>query len=186
MRVIFDAGRQRWKLWFAVPLLFLCGVGLAFVGVFFFTSYGLDPVDGGVLKPFWLRALLGGLHAGGGVALMIFTPLYLQCYVTRIEVDGGDRFRVSIAGIGRGPEIRVGDVVRAGFNDGIAHTGGISVNAPWYSLRLRGRRLPLIIDLQGDFKDAHAVDRLMAGRPAPPAVIETPARKPRDNRRRRR
>ncbi|HEV3051131.1 MAG TPA: hypothetical protein VGX50_12530, partial [Longimicrobium sp.] len=59
------------------------------------------------------------------------------------------------------------DVVRAGFNDGISHAGGISVNAPWYSLRLRGRRFPLIIDLQGDFLDQRAVDRLLDGEPAP-------------------
>lgn len=185
MRVIFDAAGQRWKVWFAVPLLFLCGVGFAFVGVFFYTSYGLDPIDGGVLKPLITRVLLGGLHAGGGMALMIFTLLYLQCYVTRIEVDGGDTFRVSIAGAGRGPTIRARDVVGAGFNDGVAHAGGIAVNAPWYTLRLRGRRLPLIVDLQGDFRDPRAVDRLMAGQPAP-AAVEKPARKPRDNRGRRR
>jgi len=42
----------------------------------------------------------------------------------------------------------------------------MSVNAPWTSLRLQGRHLPLIIDEQGDFHDEAALRQLAAGRTA--------------------
>jgi hypothetical protein len=119
-----------------------------------------------VLKPLATRLLVGLGFGGSGLAIIAGILLYLQCYVFRIERDEDTgEFRVALAGLRL--TIRAEEVVRAGFNDGVSHAGSISVNAPWYSLRLRGRRLPLIIDLQGDFLDQRAVDRLLDGSPAP-------------------
>ena len=168
MRTIFDAGRQRWKIWFAVLISLLCGGVLIWLGGYTLQSYGLEPVDGGVLKPLVSRILLGGAFALFGAAIVAGILVYLWCYVTRIEVDdAGDGFHIAVAGTRRRLSIQPGDVVRAGFHEGRSHAGGISVNAPWYSVRLRGRRLPLIVDLQGEFLDEHAVGRLIEGEPAP-------------------
>jgi hypothetical protein len=168
MRTIFDAGPQRWKVWFVLFVCLLTGGGMMWAGGYMLGHYGLMPGDGGVLKPLSTRLLVGGVMAVPGAALIAAIVVYLRCYVTRIEVDdAGSGFRVTVAGR-PGPRtlmIGAGDVVRARYNDGIAHAGGVRVNAPWYSLRLPGRRLPLIIDMQGDFLDDGAVDRLIKGEP---------------------
>lgn len=167
MRTIFQAGRQLKKVWFVVLVSLLCGGVLVWLGGYLFTSYGLEPADGGVLKPLPTRMLMAAGFGGAGLAIIAGILVYLQCYVSHIEGDEAGEFRVAVAGRGRELTVRAEDVVRAGFNDGVAHGNALSVNAPWYSLRLRGRRLPLIVDLQGEFLDERAVDRLLAGEPAP-------------------
>lgn len=163
MRTIFDAGLQRWKVWFLVVILVLCGAGLIAVGGSMLQSYGLAEADG-VLRPLATRILVGGFFALPGAAVVAAMVAYLRCYVTRIEADdAGSGFRVTLAGTGRALSIQPGDVVRVGYNEGISRAGGISVNAPWYGVRLRGRRLPLIVDMQGDFLDRSAVKRLIEG-----------------------
>lgn len=185
MRTIFDAGPQRWKIWFALVISLIAGGALVWLGGWLFQSYGLEPMDGGVLKPLPTRILFGVGFAVPGFAIIAGILLYLRCYVMRIEADdaaGG--FLVTLAWPGRTLVIRPEDVVRVSYSDGISHAGGISVNAPWYSLRLRGHRFPLIVDLQGDFLDQPSVDRLMEGEPIP-AVIVAPSRKPKHKKRRR-
>lgn len=185
MRTIFDAGPQRWKIWFVVFICVVCGGGLIFPGGYLFLNYGLHPDDGGVLKPLMSRILMGGVFAVPGMAIIAAILLYLRCYVTRVELDDAARaYRVALAGPGRTLAFNHDDIARVGYNDGISHTGGISVNAPWYSVRLRGRRFPLIIDVQGDFVDEDAVRRLVQGRwPAP--VHRLPSRKLQGKKRRR-
>lgn len=186
MRVIFDAGPQRWKIWFVVLVCVICGGGLVFAGGYLLLNYGLHPEDGGVLKPLTSRILMGAVLALPGLAIIGAILLYLQLYVARIEEDeAGDAFRVTIAGFGRPLAIHPGDVAGVGYDDGISHAGGMSVNAPWYSLRLRGRRFGLIVDMQGDFLDEHAVDRLLEGQRRQVAAAVPPSRKPVGKKRRR-
>lgn len=174
MRTIFDAGPQRWKIWFVVLICLICGGGMVFAGGYMLLNYGMQPEDGGVLKPLTSRMLMGGVFALPGLAIIAAILLYLQLYVTRIEEDEvGDGFRVTIAGFGPGLTIDRHDLARVRYNDGISHAGGISVNAPWYSLRLRDRRFPLIVDMQGDFLDQNAVERLIDGRPKPAVVARS-------------
>jgi hypothetical protein len=168
MRVIFDAGPQRWKIWFVVLITLACGVALLLMSAYWLRSYGLGPMEGGVLKPLGVRVWGALAWAAPGVAFIAGIVAYVQCYVTRIEVDDdAGAYRVAVAGFGPGLQFGMDRVARTGFNDGISHAGGMSVNAPWYSVRLRGRRLPLIVDLQGDFLDERAVYRLVEGKPAP-------------------
>jgi hypothetical protein len=183
MRTIFDAGPQRWKIWFVVLICVVCGAALVFPGGYLFLNYGLHPDDGGVLKPLMSRILMGAVFVVPGMAIVAAMLLYLRCYVMRIEADeveGG--YRIALAAPGQALTIGHDDITRVGYNEGISHAGGMSVNAPWYSLRLRGRRFPLIIDLHGDFLDQHAVDRLIEGKP-PPAVLLPPRRKPQGKKR---
>lgn len=166
MRVIFDAGPQRWKIWFVGALSLAAGGALLVLGAWLMGTYGTHPNEGGVLKPLATRLLMGTGWAAAGVAIIAGILAYLQCYVTQIQADDAGGYRVTVAGFGGGLRFGTDDVARVGFNDGVSHAGGISVNAPWYSVRLRGRRLPLIVDLQGDFLDELAVDRLIEGEPA--------------------
>jgi hypothetical protein len=178
MGVIFDAGPQRWKIWFVVLICLLCGGFWIFAGGYLFLNYGMHPDNGGVLKPLTSRILMGSVFVLPGAAIIGALLLYLQLYVTRIEEDGVDEsYRVTVAGLGAPRIITPADVAGSGYNEGISHAGGISVNAPWYSLRLRGRRFPLIIDMQGDFHDKDAVDRLMEGKKRGPVVAVRPSRK---------
>ena len=178
MRVVFDVGPQRWKIWFVLLICVICGGGMVFVGGYMLLNYGMHPDDGGVLKPLTSRVLMGGVFALPGFAILAAIGLYLQLYVTRIEEDeAGNGFRVTIAGFGAPRIINPDDVAGAGYNEGISHAGGISVNAPWYSLRLRGRRFPLIVDMQGDFLDEYAVDRLIEGKKRRPLLAARPSRK---------
>ncbi|WP_420125183.1 hypothetical protein [Longimicrobium sp.] len=176
MRVIFDAGPQRWKIWFVLVLSLLGGAMLVWMGGYVLQSYGLDPREGGVLKPLAIRVLFGIGFGVSGIAIIAGILLYLQLYVMRIEEDeASDAFRVTVAGFGRPRTIQLGEVTGMGYNHGMFDAGGVSVNAPWYSLRLRGRRFGLIVDLQGDFHDQQAVERLLAGE-QPPVAERKPTR----------
>jgi hypothetical protein len=178
MRAIFDAGPQRWKIWFVGLISLACGGALVWTGGYIFQSYGLNPLEGGVLKPLTSRILLGGAFAAAGIAIIAGILLYLRCYVTRIEADdAGGGFRVTVAGLRQPLTVSLDHIIRVGYSDGISNAGGISVNAPWYSLRLRGRRFPLIVDLQGDFLDENAVGRLLDGESMPAIVERSPTRK---------
>lgn len=172
MRTIFDAGPQRKMVWFATLVTLVTGAVLIWLGEWLIRTYGLGAAEGGVLKPLAQRILLGGSFAAGGAACIIGILVYLRCYVSRIEADdASDAFRVTVIWpFGwRRRMVGQGDVARASYSNGVF----MNVDAPWYSLRLRGRRFPLIVDVQGDFPDQHALDRLLYGEP--PAVV---ARKP--------
>jgi hypothetical protein len=185
MRTIFNAGWQLKKVWFVAVISLASGIALTWLGAWLFRTYGLEPLDGGVLKPLTTRILLGGWFAAAGLAIIAGILLYLYCYVARIEADdAGPGFRVTLATPGRKLIVNPDDVVRVGYSDGISHAGGISVNAPWYSVRLRGRRFPLIVDMQGDFLDEPAVDRLIEGEP-PPIIERRPGHKIQGRKRRR-
>jgi hypothetical protein len=168
MRTIFDAGPQRKMVWFATLVTLGTGGALIWLGEWLIRTYGLNAAEGGVLKPLAQRILLGGSFVAFGAACIIGILIYLWCYVSRIEADdAGDAFRITVLWPFGWRQRVVGpdDVARASYNIGIF----MNVDAPWSSLRLRGRRLPFIIDEQGDFHDEHAVDRLLYG---PPAAVE--------------
>ena len=175
MRTIFDAGPQRKMVWFATLVTLGTGGALIWLGEWLIRTYGLNAAEGGVLKPLGQRILLGGSFAAAGAACIIGILVYLRCYVSRIEADdAGDAFRVTVLWpFGRGQRM-VGpdDVARASYDDGIF----MNVEAPWHSLRLHGRRLPLIIDDQGSLLDEHALDRLLYGEP-PAGEERNPTRK---------
>ena len=53
-------------------------------------------------------------------------------------------------------------MIESGYHAGrMDNPGGVSVDAPWFSLRLRGRSWPLIVDAQGDFPDPELAARLL-------------------------
>jgi hypothetical protein len=140
------------------------GAFLVWVGWDAFQTYGIRPADGGVLAPFHVRVMLGGGLALLGVALAGGILVYTRCYVARIETSSGSgSYRVSVAGFLRSVvmEIQPEELATADYHDG-RYRG---VDAPWYTVRVRGRRLPLIIDAQGEIVNTAAFQRLLAGQP---------------------
>jgi hypothetical protein len=184
METIFNiGGGRRLVIRLLVPVFFLLmGVPLAGLGGYFLhpaSWEGPDAPDG----PIWLGILFGLAFLLGGIALTIGAFLYGPAYVTRIEVDGEEEaVRFSVAGWVRGRSFTVplDDLVSGRFHD-----GGTMVNAPWTTVRIRGRRLPLIVDAQGD-ADWFRVDDLLERRslarkpvPAPPLPAEKRSKKKR-------
>ena len=58
------------------------------------------------------------------------------------------------------------DIARVRYHHGQLNASSVSVNAPWTTLWLTGRRLPILIDAQGERLDVDAVKRLVRPRRA--------------------
>jgi hypothetical protein len=162
---IYRAGRQLTKLRIISPLCLLCGAGLLWVGWAALHTYGIHPSEGGVLAPFYLRLLLGGFLGALGAFILLGFVAYMQfCYVSRVEVlEGEDRVRIVVAGI-VAPwafEVSAQDLRPVSYHPGI-YTGRISGAAPYLTVHLQNRRLPLIVDLQGEVADGDRLGRLFA------------------------
>lgn len=100
---------------------------------------------------------------GLGLAFALAMEGYRWLYVSALDVSPGGWSRVRVHRGGRprhltfAPGALAAGAVRTGEWEG----NGMSGAAPWVSLRGRGHRLPLLLDLQGDVLDARAFARLM-------------------------
>jgi hypothetical protein len=162
---IYRAGRQLTKLRIISPLCLLCGAGLLWVGWSTLHTYGIHPSEGGVLAPLYLRLLLGGFLGALGAFILLGFVAYMQfCYVSRVDVlEGEDRVRTVVAGI-VAPwafEVSGQDLRPVSYHPGI-YAGRISGAAPYLTVHLKSRRLPLIVDLQGEVTDSDRFGRLFA------------------------
>jgi hypothetical protein len=137
------------------PLFVAMGMGCVWVGWAALTGY--DQQDaGGVAMSWVMRIVVGGLFLGMGLGTVALGCLYGLMYIARLEIDRArDVVRITLAGYvtGRSFTARPSDFVSAKF-----HSSG---SAPWTTVRLHGRKLPLILDEFGRFDDPHAVDRLI-------------------------
>lgn len=114
-------------------------------------TLGLRAADGGVLRPALERYAFGGFMMLMGLAVILGMLIYVRLYVLRIE-KRSDGFSLTTLGVfwprtqsfpaqrfhlkyheGRGDYVRM-------------NAGSLRVNAPWWSLRIDGHRLPYIID----------------------------------------
>lgn len=150
-----------WRL--MAPLCVLCGLALAGLGGAFLFYFGVDDL-GPNMSPLYMRILFGGLFLAMGIGITLGSCIYSACYVSRIQVDREEGLvRFSVAGFVRGWSftVRPDDIVSARFHDGYYRTRRMTVNAPWTTVRLRGRRLPLVVDEHPAFSDWQSVDRLL-------------------------
>jgi hypothetical protein len=168
-RAGWQLAKVRALMWFALA----CGIGALWWGVDLAQHYGLNPGDGGVLAPLsarlaWAMAiwLLGAAFAAG-------MWIYGRCYVARVDYDEqanmlhvyttgllfDQRYAVELAGV------RVGRY-HDGTLDLMPFASPLTVNAPWQAIRLTGRRLPLILDLQGDALEPKLLEKLFYGKTA--------------------
>jgi hypothetical protein len=149
-----------WRL--MAPFCVLCGMGLLWVSWLFLAGPSYE--DGGPGGPLAMRILFGLLFLAMGIGITIGSCIYGPCYVSRVQVDREEGLvRFSVAGFVRGWSltVRPEDIVSARDHDGYYDSGRSVVNAPWTTVRLRGRRLPLIVDQQVAFEDYAALHKLL-------------------------
>jgi hypothetical protein len=160
---VYSAGRQNIKvrmvLWASVAVFAVC----IWQGWSLFHTYGLRAADGGQLASLGVR-LAWGLGLGLlGTLVLAGLATYGRCYVAAIRYDATRQVveldTPRLTGT-RTQVVRASDVTGGHYYAGRLQTAGSSVNAPWTSLRIRGRRLPFILDEQGTVLDAALLTQL--------------------------
>lgn len=138
------------------PLFVAMGLGCVWVGWAALTGY--DTADaGGVPMSLGWRIFVGGVFLAMGLGTTALGCLYGLMYIARLEIDRArDEVRITLAGyvIGRSFTVRPSDFASAKL-----HASRSS--APWTTVWLHGRILPLVLDEFGRFEDPLAVDRLI-------------------------
>jgi hypothetical protein len=166
MTEIFHAGGQLWKvrLWMWISLA-IWAVALWFAWELF-VSYGTRPADGGVLAPLPVRLAWAGTIAGFGFLFVLGMRLYGGLYVANMVFDERSETlhlrTLSFLG-NRDRAFPASAIERGDFHHGFFWAGGVTVDAPWHSLRIRGRRWPFIVDAQGEFLNEPLARRLFGG-----------------------
>jgi hypothetical protein len=149
-QVVYRAGHQVTMVWLVNGLALLCAVGSSWAGVYLAQNYGLEPADGGVLQPLPVRLIMGGTVASLGLSFLGGMLVYARCYVVQIQQVAEDTVQIGLLWPGLEVRVQKADLAGTASHAGVTE-GRIPVNAPWLALRLRGRRLPLIVDEQGDW-----------------------------------
>jgi hypothetical protein len=158
---IFRAGSQETKVRFVMFLSLACAGGALYWSVDLVQHYGLAPADGGALAPLWQRIAWGVGVAALGVSFMAGMWVYGRYYVAEIcRVPDSRRLRLRTVTF-FGSELH--EIDPAEMSVGKRHAGQLTtfdvsnpllvkqhVQAPWRAIHLKGRRWPLILDLQGD------------------------------------
>ena len=158
---LFRAGSQEVKVRFLMLLSLACAGGALYWSVDLVQHYGLAPADGGVLAPLWQRIAWGVSVAALGASFMAGMWVYGRYYIAEIcRVPDSHRLRLRTVTF-FGSELHEIDL--ADMKLGARHAGQLTtfdannpllvkqrVNAPWRGIHLKGRRWPLILDLQGD------------------------------------
>jgi len=153
---IYHAGGQLPKVRFVQSITVATAAAVFWGGVESGMHYGLHPTEGGALAPLAIRALIGGAFFIFGIVVLAGIWAHGECYVTYLAANGDGRsLKIRLAGLFRRRmlEIDLDTVSRPEFRHGEYDSGKLRVNAPWFRLDVAGRRLPLIIDAQGEFLD---------------------------------
>jgi len=87
-------------------------------------------------------------------APMLGMAVYALCYVTRIERADDQTLRIHTL-IGASADVARNKLERTSYHEG-EQRGDVSVHAPWITLRVQGRALPYVIDMQGVIADRSA------------------------------
>jgi len=171
MTLVYDAGWQGKKV--RALTWFLLAVGVLFVWLGFLEPDVLPPPEVETATERLLAsvfAVAAGLATAGGMLL------YGRCYIGRMEMEDDGTLRIRTVGPFGSPEhvLRPGDIVSGVYHDGKLTTRKHRVNAPWLTVRVRGWRLPLILDPQGAVLDAARIEQALGIEPGELAAWELP------------
>jgi hypothetical protein len=158
---IFHAGPQLWKLRFISALSLAMAAVMLWLGAALWADPRSSPAE---------TVLVGALILVVAIGFPLGMWIYGRCYVLAAEVDeAAARLRVTLAGffIPATREMAIADLAGARYHHGQLQTHTAQVDAPWYSIRVRGRRLPLLLDVRGDFLDDARVRTLLLGQQPP-------------------
>jgi hypothetical protein len=159
MKEIYRAGAQAAKVRFAMLLSLGCAVGGAWWGMVLLQTPARNAADDGTL---W-----GPIVAGLGIAFAAVMWFYGRLYVREILFDpGAQMLQVRTLGMfgAHVLDFPASDIIRSTYFDGrLDNPLGVSVDAPWFNVWVRGQRWPLILDAQGMFSDPQLTKRLLKG-----------------------
>jgi hypothetical protein len=169
----FRAGSRRARVHLVVWGGILGGGVLMAWGIHLGLFYGLAPQDGGTLRPMAERLLIGGSLAGLGLLTAVGLILYARAYVVRAALD--PRFgKVEVETLAPWippAQIPLRYFARADYRPGRTQ----AANAPWIRVPVEGRRLPFVLDAQGEFLDAETARRVLGKGPWTAAEEDLPA-----------
>jgi hypothetical protein len=162
MKVIFSVGRQLIQ----VRGMMLLSIGFAatfiWLGIDTAQNYGLRPADGGVLAPLAVRLAWGVGGSLLGISFPVGMWLYGKCYVSRVEFDRQTRmlniYTVRLFS-SRKEEIEASRVSSSNYLTGEYHGSKVNAGAGWV-VKVKGRKLPLIIDERGKFMEKGLMNQL--------------------------
>lgn len=148
----------------------LFGSTLLFAGGLYWAAdlaqtYGLSPGDGGVLRPQSERLSIAALIAGLGALPLVGLCVYARLYLIRIEQDVAGLVLTTLGTFGPSTHrVLPGEVEKIRFHAGQLEPGS-SVHTPWLTVRVKGRRLPFILDLQAESIDREGLSEIRERRP---------------------
>ena len=176
IKTLLESYHQAMKVRVVFWVLLIAAGFAVWGGLAILQTWGLSQADGGVLKPLWQRILFGGFVGGFGLACVAGMWIYLNLYALRITRQGDVITLTTMTPIGEKiREFFVGDVGESAYYHGqVRHVGTSSitgtnymaslwVNAPWITLRVRGYRLPFILDVQAETIKTNSINRLAKG-----------------------
>ena len=151
----WQARKLRWVCWGSVvwTIAWLAwAVDLA-------ETYGLSPGDGGVLRPFGERLAYAAVLTVIAVLPLVGLIWYSRRYIVAMSRSGG---MVDVTMLGFWRPLRRRYAVAA-FGPSTTHggrmsAGGLTVNAPWITLRIGGKRH--FVDLQSERADTRRLTAL--------------------------
>ena len=191
MKLLYDSGVQGTKVRFLQWLM----IGFGGVMLWLATLQPLTPPPLEVETPGERRAaqvfaVLAGVAAVAGILV------YARSYIARVEEQDAGSVLIRHPGlVGSSTRVvREQDLKSSAFNDGFYAAGGLTVDAPWHTVRLRNRRIPLILDVQGRVLDSGRLERALGlpsgslwEEPEPnPVSVAKPDRPARSRKRRKR
>lgn len=169
---IYSAGRQLRKVRFMMFFSLVCAAGCLWWGISLFQTYGLAPGDGGILAPLPVRLAWGVGVSLIGIIFAAMMGLYGKMYVARTSYNSlAQQLNLETIGLFgfEVHELPLADMIGSRYQEGWIRIGPItislsaltSVYAPWQSLRFAGRRLPFLLDLQGEMQEPDLVEQLL-------------------------
>lgn len=164
MTEIYRAGSQLTKVKAFMLVTLLATAGALYWGWDLFNTYGTAPGDGGVLAPVGQRLAWGLTVAGLGLALLAGMWIYGRQYAVRMGYDAAsDTLHIYTLNLlaARLEVHPAADVIASTWHHGQMDTGDISVNAPWFFVKLKDRRWRLIVDGQGQFPEPTLARKLL-------------------------
>lgn len=168
MSVLFENHRQARKVRLVFVGSVLWWIGWSWWAYDMGRSFGLSPGDGGVLRPPSQRLAVAGLLWLIGFAPFAGMVVYCRVYLTRIE-RLRDEVCLTVLGWLRPQTHRFPPAAFAGGGAYAGKMAGrISVDAPWMTLRVRGRWLPFVVDRQAEYVNRSAIRALANRRPDKP------------------
>jgi len=171
MKLIYRAGRQLLKVRAIMLLALVSAVVSTWYGWDLAQTYGIRPADGGRLASLPVRLAWGISVASLGIAFAVGMWAYGKLYAGSIRYDeaaGALHVRtVEFILGGRDLVYPLAAIEGSSWREGrFDNPAGVSVDAPWIALRVKGRRWPLIVDAQGEFPDRALAARVLGlGRP---------------------